>query len=208
LSEAARRSNDPRYAFRLGTALARDGDSDAAARACAIAVVLAPDWFATVPAERWPAVRDAIPQAIGIVGSVAGRDPEEARWNAALAFDDLPRGAPSQWQAVQHAANGDMAEARVLLSRAQDEEPNKPRTDEAAWAIAWLDCNRADYARAESRLELRRMDPDAGDHPVIEGRAGLYRDVELGDYQPIAGRSVPVAPPWPVGLIEVPNCGW
>jgi thioredoxin-like negative regulator of GroEL len=208
LDEAARRSNDPRYAFRLGTALLQEGRQDAAARAFAIGTALLPDWFASIPRELWPGVREALPDAIRAVGSVGGHRPEEALWNSGLVGGELPPEADLPWQAVADAADGDVAAAWELFAEAKDREPQSARVDQAASAIALLGCDRDAYVAAEARLASRRPELQEGSHPVREGRAGVYREPELGDYQPLTGRSVPEPPPWPLGLIEVPDCGW
>jgi hypothetical protein len=88
-----------------------------------------------------------------------------------------------------------------------EEAPAGPRRDLAAVAVARLACDEDGGDAATRRLAHRPADVMRGDHPVRIGPAGLYRDLELGDYQPITGRSVPDPAPWPFGLIEVPDCG-
>lgn len=208
LEEAARRSNDPRYAFRLGSALFDNGDVERAGRFFAIGAALQPEWFASIPKELWPAVSDALPEAISTVASIGGHNPEEAQWNAGLALGNLPEGVPAPWRAVQFGLDGDIPAAEGLLGQARGEGPSSLRADQAASALARLACDRTAFDRAEMRLAARGVDVQEGGHPVSERRSGLYRDAELGDYQPLTDRSVDVPPPWPLGLIQVPDCGW
>ncbi|MGI8830599.1 MAG: O-antigen ligase family protein, partial [Candidatus Limnocylindria bacterium] len=208
LDQAVRRSNDARYAFRLGEALELAGDDDGAARALAIGAALQPDWVAAVPLELQPAVVRALPAAIGRVGSVAGHEPNEARWNAGLLTRDLPSDAPAAWRAVAAARDGDEPGAAKLLDQARQDEPTSGRADQAAAAIAFLACDQAAYARAAVRVEARRLAPAERGHPVRVRRPGVYRLPELGDYQPVIEVAVPEVPLWPFGLIEVPDCGW
>jgi Flp pilus assembly protein TadD len=208
LDEATRRSNDARYAYRLGDALLQAGEAEGAIRSYAIAAAVEPDWFASLPRELWPGVREALPDAIATVGSIGGHRPQEALWNSGLALGVLPDDVGAAWQAVERAMAGDAAGAQEALARARREEPNDMRIDQATAAVARLGCDRDAYERANGRIALRdAMDREVG-HPIREISPGVYRDPELGDYQPIAGVTVRNSLPWPLGLIEVPDCGW
>lgn len=208
LDEAARRSNDPQYAWRLADELLATGERTRAVGAFATAVVIDPRLVAALPEHLLMEVRSALPDAITRVGPIGGRDPMEASWNADLASGDLGSQAPAQWAAVRAAAEGRSEAAGTLIGEASETAPREPVTYLAADAVAHVSCDRGDHEHAKRRLALLGYAPPAG-RPAIEDRSiGLYGVRELGDYQPAGGVRVPVPPPWPLGLIEVPDCGW
>lgn len=207
LREAARRSNDPQYAYRLAAALAADGQEVEAAEFLAIASVIQPELYATVSEPMRSLVRAELPAAIDRVGSVGGREPREAAWNAALAAGETDPDAPIQWRVAGRVRDGDVARARALLEEAELRDPRSVRTWQAAAAVAAMTCDRDALERAEANIELLGREPIDGDHRVAERRPGVYREPDLGDYQPISEASLPELPAWPLGLIEVPDCG-
>lgn len=207
LLEAARRSNTPQFAYRLAEAHLAAGNREDGARFLAIAVVIRPALFAAVPEDLRAEVRDALPDGVATVGSIAGRDPNEALWNAALAFGEVHPGAPLPWQAMERLASGALDDAQRLVDEAIRTTSRDPRAHQAASALARARCDRGAYEQAESALDrLGRESPEAT-HGIVE-RPGLYLEQELGDYQPLDGPSVPATPQWPNGLVEVPDCGW
>jgi hypothetical protein len=152
-------------------------------------------------------VRSELPAAIARVGSVEGRDPREVAWNAALAAGEMEPDAPIQWQVAGRVRDGDLAGARALLEEAELREARSVRTWQAAVAVAALTCDRAERERAEANIERLGRESIGGDHRVAERRPGVYREPDLGDYQPLSEASLPSPPEWPLGLIEVPDCG-
>jgi O-antigen ligase/tetratricopeptide (TPR) repeat protein len=207
LREAARRSNDPQYAYRLASALSAEGQAVEAAEHLAIASVIQPALYATVSEPMRSSVRSELPAAIARVGSVEGRDPREVAWNAALAAGEMEPDAPIQWQVAGRVRDGDVAGARALLEEAELREARSVRTWQAAVAVAALTCDRAERERAEANIERLGRESIGGDHRVAERRPGVYREPDLGDYQPLSEASLPSPPEWPLGLIEVPDCG-
>ncbi|MDQ3688996.1 MAG: O-antigen ligase family protein, partial [Chloroflexota bacterium] len=207
LIDAARRSNDPQYAFRLALALASDGREDDAAEYYAVATIIRPSLYAVVPAAIRPSVRSQLPEATATVGSVEGRDPREAAWNAALAVDAVEPDAPLPWAIARAVDAGDSTTAASALAEAERRHPYSPRTWEAASAVARLTCSEGDRERAEARIELLGRELPSIEHRIAERRPGVYREPDLGDYQPLGAATVPSVPDWPLGLIEVPACG-
>lgn len=208
LKEAAHRSNDPQYAYRLADLLLASGDRAGGLWYLAVADAIRPGLFATLPLDLRPDVRSVLPEAVATVGSIAGRDANLALWNADLAFGDVRPGAPAAWRAMASLAAGRLDEAARLIARARHEAPHDPRTYEAAEAVARATCNRGAFEEARTaRNRLGGVTQERG-HGIIERPAGVYFEQELGDYQPLTGFSVPIQPPWPEGLIEVRDCGW
>lgn len=208
LLEAARRSNTPQYAYRLARAHLAAGDRTAGARFLAVAVVIRPGLFAVVPDDLRAEVRDALPEAVATVGSIAGRDPDEALWNAALASGEVHPAAPLPWHAMERLAAGVPDDAQRLVNEAIGTTPRDPRAHQAASALARARCDRAAYEHAESALDRLGREASDPDHGIAERPGGLYLEQEFGDYQPLNGPSVPATPQWPLGLVEVPDCGW
>jgi tetratricopeptide (TPR) repeat protein len=207
LREAARRSNDPQYAYRLAVALSAEGQDTEAAEYLAIASVIQPNLYATLSEPMRSLARSELPAAIARVGSVEGRDPREVAWNAALAAGEMDPDAPIQWQVAGRVRDGDAAGARSLLAEAERREPRSVRTWQAAAAVAMMSCDRAALELAEANIELLGADPIFGLHRVAERRPGVYREPDLGDYQPLSEPSLPALADWPLGLIEVSGCG-
>ncbi len=208
LEEAARRSNDPQYAYRLAAALRAAGDDAGATDYLAIASVIEPRLYASVAREMQPDVRAALPRAVATVGSLAGLDPHEVEWNASLGADEVHAGASVQWRVARDVDTGDVPAAMASLTAARREGPHAPHTWEAASAVARMTCDRGEFERAEATLDLAGRAPNPLQHAVVIRRPGLYREPDLGDYQPLEGPSLPDLRQWPLGLIEVPDCGW
>ena len=209
LREAARRSNDPQYAYRLATALAAQGQAEEAAEYFAIASVIQPQLYAALPEPMRSSVRPRLAPAIGRVGSVEGRDPREVAWNAALDVDEVDLGAPVQWHIARLVDARNAATAADLLAGAEAQEPRYVRTWQAAAALATLKCDRPAVERAETNIDrLGGEAVDLAEHRIVDGRPGIYHEPDLGDYQPLGEPSLPSIPPWPFGLIQVPDCGW
>lgn len=209
LREAARRSNDPQYAYRLATALAAQGQDEEAAEYLAIASVIQPQLYAAIPGPLRSSVRPELAPAIGRVGSVEGRDPREVAWNAALDVDEVGLGTPVQWHIARLVDARNAAAAADLLAGAEAQEPRSVRTWQAATALATLKCDRSSVERAETNIDqLGGEAVDLAEHRIVERRPGVYREPDLGDYQPLDDPSLPSIPRWPFGLIEVPDCGW
>lgn len=207
LLEAARRANTPQYAYRLAQASLAAGDREEGVRFLAVAIVLRPGLFATVPEDLRAEVRAALPDAVATVGSIAGRDPDEALWNAALAFGEVHPGAPLPWHAMERLSSQALDEAQRLVDDAIRAAPRDPRARQAASTLARTRCDRAGYERAESALDRLGRDEVDGEHGMVEA-PGLSLEQEPGDYQPLDGASVPATPQWPIGLVEVPDCDW
>jgi len=208
LLEAARRSNTPQYAYRLAQAHLDAGDREDGLRFLAVAIAIRPALFAAVPEDLQAAVRGALPDAVATVGSVAGRNQEEALWNAALAFAEVHPGAPLPWRAMERLAAGALDDARRLVDESIEANPRDPRAHQAASALARAGCDRAGYDRAEAALDRLGREIPESEHGIVERPANVYREQELGDYQPLDGASVPPTPQWPIGLVEVPDCDW
>jgi len=208
LLESARRANSPQYAYRLAEAHLRAGDRDEGARYFAISVVIRPGLFSTLPADLRTAVRAALPAAVDTVGSIGGRNPEEALWNAALAVGEVHPGASLPWQAAERIAAGDLGEAKRVVAEGLRTAPRDLRAHQVASALALARCDREAFEASESKLDRVGREMPESDHGVVERPGGLYLEQELGDYQPLDGPSVPATPQWPIGLIEVPDCGW
>lgn len=207
LTEAARRSNSPQFAYRLAQAQAAAGDLVAAARSMAIAVVIRPGLFAVVPGEWRTDVSAELPHAVMTVGSIAGRDPNEALWNAALAVGELYPDAPLPWQAMERVASGSLDDAQRLVDEALLGMPRDLRAQQAASMLARARCDRTAYERAEAAIDTlgrEASDPDPG----VAVRSPLQMELDIGDFQPLQDPAVPEVPQWPIGLVEVPDCDW
>ncbi len=207
LQEAARRANDPQYAYRLSRELLAAGRMEEAADALAIATVLHPNLAATAPDELTVQLRQALPAAIDTVGPLERREPREALWNIVLLADEVDPAARPAW-AVARAIDAASPSVERMLDHAFAVAPNDPKTRMAAHAAAHLGCDRGAAAETEQAVRLVDREPRLIPHGVVSPRPGLYGYRELGDYQPIAGRSIPELPAWPFGLIEVPECDW
>ncbi len=208
LEAAARRSTDPQYAYRLGVSLAGSGEAEAAAGWFAIASVAEPTLLGAVPGSVADLVSAQIEEAISTVGSIAERDPNEVAWNSALRADISPTGAPRPWSVAHAVDAGDGAEAVTLLEAAIAEDPRGIRVWQAAEAVARLDCDRGLHEMAEGKLARLEAEPVGFDHAVRQRRAGVYREPDLGDYQPLDEPTLAAMAPWPLPFIEAPDCGW
>ena len=206
LHEAARRSNDPQYAYRLASALVAEDREAEAAESFATASVLQPRLLGAMPDSLMALVRAELPAAMSRVGSVEGRNPEEVAWNAALGADEIHPTAPIQWHVARYVDAGDESTADAALDDATASEPRSVRTWEAASAVAALRCDGRTRQLAESRIDLLGREI-IGESPITERRPGIYREPDLGDYQPPSADALPPLPQWPLGFIDVPRCG-
>ena len=207
LREAARRSNDPQYAYRLASALSAEGQDVEATQFLAIASVIQPTLYATVLEPMRSSVRSELMAAIAHVGSIEERDPREVAWNAALAAGEMEPDAPIQWRVAGLVRDGDATGAGALLEEAELREPRSVRTWQAAATVAGLTCDRAARQEAVANIDRLGRESIGADHRVAERRPGVYGEPDLGDYQPLSEASLPSPPEWPFGLIEVPDCG-
>jgi O-antigen ligase/tetratricopeptide (TPR) repeat protein len=210
LSEAARHSNDPQYAYRLALDLAED-DPAGAARWMAHAVVLEPQLVGLIgkyaPKISVDRVIAEVPSVASATGSIKGEDPQIAVWNAGLYAQQLPPTAPASWQAIAAAAAGRLDAAGTALSRAKDDEPYLARTYQAAMAVDLFRCDAAAYQRDRVLEELGANSYAAPTNAVeVDFRDGVYREPGLGDYQPSNAARLPVVPRWPTALVDVPAC--
>jgi tetratricopeptide (TPR) repeat protein len=210
LTNAAARTRDAQYAYRLTSGLESEIGRADAVRFMAISVVMRPDILATLGLDEASAVAGALPDAIAEAGQLAPRHPQESVWDAALLLGKtLPMDAPVQWRVVAAAREGDANRAKDLLGEAFRVDPTATRTQQAAAVVARLTCDRDALEQADRLLNLAARNQPIPRQGIAEDRTiGLYREPELGDYQPIDGPRVPEGPPWPFGLIEVPDCGW
>ena len=208
LLEAARRSNDPQYAYRLASALVAQGAEAEAAGYFAIASVIQPLLYAGVPEPMRSRVRAEMAEAIATVGSLQARDPLEVEWNVALEANEVHDGAPIQWDIARHVDADDGPAASMALAEARQRDAHALRTWEAASAVARLTCDVAALEEADANVELLGREEVGADHRVAERRPGLYREPDLGDYQPLRTPSLPAVPQWPLAFVEVPDCGW
>lgn len=208
LAEAAQRSNDPQYAWRLGMAHL-DGDrGDAAARALAIASVYEPD-LVPLAVTLSPALdAAALVDAGELVGSLAEIPPVVAAWNVTLLMDRIDPGAPVAWVVARRADAGDATGASAALADAIRAGSHDPRAHAAAGAVAHLTCDATAYRDSRERMLALVGDDRRLGQPVSERRIGIYGVPDLGDYQPIDHAMLPAVPAWPLALIEVPDCGW
>jgi tetratricopeptide (TPR) repeat protein len=208
LREAARRSNDPQYAFRLASALVAQGEKAEAARYFAIASAIQPLLYAGVPEQMRSRVRAEMAAAVATVGALQARDPHEVEWNAALDANEVHDGAPIQWRIARHVDAGDSLAAFMALAEVRQRDAHARRTWEVASAVARLTCDAAAFEEADANVELLGREEVGADHRIAERRPGLYREPDLGDYQPLRTPSLPAVPQWPLAFVEVPDCGW
>ena len=204
LDAAARRSNEPQYAYRLAIELERAGRSSEAAGAYALAVAFRPGLYVLLPAgedglARVP-VRADLGSTVEIIGLRSGlRMP---LWDVGLADGELPADAPPAWQAVASAASGDIDTARALAAEAVAQAPHDPRSHLAVAAVAAYSCDRAAYDDAMRLAGDPR--PETGG-PAVQ-RDPAYRELGIGDYQPSGTDRPPAAQVWPRDLVEIPDC--
>jgi O-antigen ligase len=210
LAEAARRSNDPQYAYRLALDLAED-DPAGAARWMAHAVALEPQLIGLIgkhaPKVSVARVMSALPSVASATGSIQGEDPLMAVWDAGLYAQRLPASAPAAWEAVAAAAAGRLDAASTALSQAEEDEPYLARTYQAAMAVDLFRCDATAYQHDRVLEELGANSYAAPAYAVkVDFRDGVYREPGLGDYQPSSAAWLPVAPRWPMALVDVPTC--
>lgn len=210
LETAAEWTRDAQYAYRLASGLESEIGAAEAVRFMSISVVMRPDILATLRLDEASAVAVALPEAIAEAGQLAPRHRHESLWDASLLLSTpLPADAPIQWRVAAATRDGDLARANDLLSEARRVDPSSVRTQQAAALVARSACDREAFERADRLMELAEDNRPAPRHEIADDRTiGLYREPELGDYQPIDGPRVPEGQPWPFGLIEVPDCGW
>ena len=208
LAEAARRSNDPQYAWRLGLGRHDAGESVAAVEALAVAAIYEPMLVPAAVAVEPALDRDAVEKAGAIVGTLAEVSPEVAVWDVELLRDRVDADAPLPWQVARRVDAGDISGATVAVEDALAAAPHDVRGHGAAAAVARLSCNEDAYVLAQRRAQALGGGERSLGQRLGERRIGIYGLPDLGDYQPIDHDILPVTRMWPTGLIEVRDCGW
>lgn len=201
LSEAVRRSTDPRHAWALGDLLAGDGDAAGAVAAYARAVVLRPDLLRLLPETGELGRREvaaAVPAAAERAGSLGSLPVRQPAWDTGLAMGQLPPDAPPAWEAVLAASAGELGRARELLADARAVSPHDQSTLLADAFVATASC---DPEAAEATLRRIGWSPTEASERLRVERDPIYRELSLGSQLPPAAVELPPAPRWPLGLV-------
>ena len=211
LMTAAQRANgDAQYSYRLASDLWDSGDHERALTAYARAGALNPQLLAMLP-SRGPtptkvaeAMLDLARDSLAGMRLNAERVAGEA--HAILRVNDADD--PSATQAVAHARLGNF-EAGLNAANRAIEDRDGVDAYRAAAAIARMVCDEVLGRRYERLLAL--LNPNYGRFyvtgHVTGARDNVYRELGMGDYQPMPPLlEIPHPTDWPGPLLALPTC--
>ncbi len=199
---------DPRFAFSYGDALLAAAEADAlVAFARAVAkgpTTIVPLMDTSLDPRR---VADEVLARLDQLAAEARTDPDQIRWDLALAglvdADDL---GPA-WRAVRALQDGDMTAAQAAVDEAIADDPLSSRTWLAARAVAEHRCD--DDAAASARA-LAALTPGGVSRgraePIYRSNDLAYREPGLASYQPVPPPYDAAALDWPAAFLDPPRC--
>jgi O-antigen ligase/Tfp pilus assembly protein PilF len=214
LDRAARLTvEDPQYSLRLANAEAKLGQVPAAVGSYARAATLNPNLLGALPQEvhiSRAAILDSFSSVVDQLAGLERLDAASLRLDADLARGQLQADAPPAWQAIAAAQEGALARASTLAAAAVSHDPWRARSYLAAATVAWFQCDQAAFQHA---MRLERMTVDhfeaAAWGELRPNFDPTYREIGLGDYQPILSMNSAALQPWPFPLLSTqPSCSW
>ena len=205
---------DPQFSWRLADEQAKSGQLPAAVASYARAATLQPTLLGalsmTDTALSRHTVADALLTELVRLASLERLDAASVRLDAELATGSLGSDAPAAWQAVAEAERGHFSEATTLAGSAVSADPWRARGYLASAAVAWFRCDQSafDHAMRLERMTVDHFTPAAWGElePSFDP---IYREIGLGDYQPLETLVQAAREPWPLPLLSrEPTCSW